>query len=212
MPEQTKFYETLRYKDKLTGALGLIRDAKNADELRDAWENYLSLYVRCLGRLIAALLSDPNTRGLGHRIKELSNGGDAGLTFFREARNAVEHGDEPFADFTDAQTLIGGNFIALGGNSSVTINNGWFNGWPSGNFTVETVDGRVSRIEGTPRIPLWELPHSISLKSVTNPEKRKTYPVPDQIYGIPVGAGRPLQLAEASREALEILFSQALDA
>ncbi|WP_286906841.1 hypothetical protein [Roseovarius sp.] len=212
MPDRTKFTESLRYKDKLNDALELIRDAKNADELRDAWENYLSLYVRCLGRLITALLSDPETLELGRRIKKMSNDGDVGLTFFREARNAVEHGDEPFADFTDAQTLIGGNLIAIEGDASLTVGDLKIGGVSTGTLSVKTVDGRVSRFEGLRHIPLWERPHSIALRPVFNPSKRQTFPVPDRILEIPVEAERPLHLAEASREAIEILFREALAA
>lgn len=172
-----------------------MKNCSSASDLRDAWEDFLGAFGRCIGRLISFGQKHEISRGWAHRLKNASAGDDEGLYFLREARNHVEHGLTPFADFSDSYVDIGGGFIALGGNSSVKVKNCSINGVPTGDFEVSAENGKVKRFSGSPSVPMYEVPASVRLKDVKNAENGRVAIVPKSLKGIEITSDRPDDLA-----------------
>lgn len=188
--------EIRRYAEKASQSQERIMRAKSASELRDAWEEFVWHFAKCIGRQISSGLGDQRSRGWAHRLKNASNGGDPGLFFLREARNAVEHGLTPFAEFNEPAVHIGGNLVRLEGGGSVTMVDCTFNGTPMGSFHVSTSGGRVDSIIGQPNISIEQVPRTISLVTISNPEKGVSVDVPIGLAGKTLESGRPDDLAE----------------
>ena len=183
-----------------------MRNANTAQELRRQWEKFLNAFGTSLGFMISVSVENPNIRAWGYKLKNLSNGGDEGLAFLREARNHVQHGIRPFADFKNPSTSYG-NIIQISGNSEVYFSNNYIsdgrgNFSPLDNFHMKVSNGRIESFEGGGRNRMIENPASVKLCDVRNPQKRKTFVVPTHINQKILKVGDPGDLAAKAFEFL----------
>lgn len=202
------FEEIDRHFEKTRRALDAIKAADAATELRDAWEEFLTSFHRAIGRIIASSIKNSDTRGWGHKLKNASSGGDEGLSYLREARAHAEHALTPFARFREPSVSIGGNAIGIGGNSSVTFVGSSVNGMPVGDFSIETKNGRIHKLNGQPKMPVVQKSASVTLVDIVSTEKRQTYSVPTKILGQALKSNKPEELANVGLRALEKLYSE----
>lgn len=206
--QETKMREVQRYLALTKKSVESMRHSSNASQLRNAWEDFLGNFARTIGRLISFAIEADSSRAWGHKLKNRSSKDDPGLLFLREARNAVEHGLEPFADFYEPNVSIGGGFFELEGNSSVEFSNCAINGLPMGNFNLKASYGKVVSVEGKPNVPIYEMPSNIKLKTINNAKKRVSVPVPTRIGDASIEKGNPTDLASKGTSELESLVEQ----
>jgi len=206
--DQNNLAEVQRYLDNATRALTCIENAETADELRNAWEDFLGHFGRCIGRQISYGLNNPRSKAWANRLKNASTKDDPGLVFLREARNAIEHGLTPFAEFGEPAVHIGGNFVRLEGGSSISMIDCTFNGIPTGNFHVTTSGGRVESVSGEPNVPIQEVPRSIRLVAIENAEKGITVGIPTVLSGDAFQSRRPDDLARLGVKFLRSSLSE----
>lgn len=129
---------------------------------------------------------------------------DCGLVYLREARNSVEHGLEPVADVREARAQVW-PFFEGGGSARVSISNCNVNGIPMNGF-AEIAQGRVVASAGN--LSIRELPASVTLKKVENPEKRVTIDVPTNICGKSLPSISPIDLVKVANEVLAELHQE----
>jgi hypothetical protein len=201
--------EISRYAEKSNQALARLRAAKTADDQRNAWEDFLGHFARCIGRQISFGMKDEKTRPWANRLRNSSTRDDAGLTFLRAARNVVDHGLEPVAVFNERSISIGPGFVHLEGGGSIVVENCFFNGVPTGNFSLVSDMGRVVSLVGEPTIPIHEVPANIRLVPVKT-EKRLMVDVPANLMGIEIMRGSPIELAQAGIEFLKKSYEELL--
>ncbi len=197
----SKYDEIERHLRHAQTSLEKLVLAADGSELRDCWEAFLVDFSSAIGKMIAFAQREVTSRPFGHKLKNASRFDDEGLVFLREARNVAVHGLEPFADFTNPSVNISGA-ILMSGNSSAAFSNTYINGVNIGNFSIETKNGRVNRISGRPNTQISEVPASIKLKPVKNPEKKAITPVPTSVFGIKVEGGSPDHLAKTALDGL----------
>lgn len=204
--------EIQRWVSKTEAAVEAIKSAQSRMDLRDSWENFLGYFSKALGKMITAAQKEKVSKTWGHVLRNQYQKDDPGLVFLREARNVAEHGLEPFADFEDPKTIVGEGGIALVGScTNIRIQNCSFNGVPSGNFTVSTENGKITKIKGAPNphLPIEEKNAEIRLVTVINPEKKnQEYPVPKSLNGKDIEMKRPLSLAQAAADFLEMKLNE----
>lgn len=203
--------EIRRYQKLVRQSCETMSSAGSASELRDLWESYLAAFARCIGRLISMGLKDEASRAWAHQLKNDSLGNDPGLFFLREARNLVEHGVTPFAQFEDPSVLVAGGALKIGGNSSVSVGSITVNGVPYGGIDIQTHRGRVKRVSGSPFMPISEIPSSIRLEDIRNPETGKIAKKPHTLGGVAILADRPADLAAAGVTYLEVKIAELRD-
>jgi hypothetical protein len=206
--QEQHMIEVRRYFDLTNEAVASMECASDASGLRSAWEDFLGNFGRTIGRLINFAKNYDVSKAWGHKLRNKSNGDDPGLWFLREARNTVEHGLEPFADFHEPNVSVGEGFVALEGNSSLEISNCTFNGVPTGDFKVQASRGKLVGVKGRPNIAIYEVPSRVRLKEIVNPEKRISVPVPTRIGDSNVEPGNPKDLASEGVLELERLVGE----
>ena len=188
--------EISRYFELLKTASSKMSGSGSGSELRDCWEDFLGHFGRCIGRLIRFGLAHTASKPWAHRLKNASQEHDEGLCFLREARNQIEHGMTPFADFHDPFVSLAEGSIVLKGDSSIKISNCSFNGIPSGDFTLRTSDGKVAEVSGSPNTAFLQVASSIQLQAVRNAQNQKVANVPKTIGGRDIASQSPQELAD----------------
>lgn len=77
-----------------------------------------------------------------------------------------------------------------------------------GDFHLQTQDGKVSTVLGSPNVSIVEKPAEIKLTEVVSDQKGITFPIPKSILDKKLAMGDPIQLAEFSLEVLEQLMNE----
>lgn len=206
--EKENLEEVIRNLEKTRRAVGAIRVSNTAESLRDAWEDFLTSFHRTIGRIISKSLQSKETRAWGYKLKNASTRDDEGLVYLREARAHTEHGLTPFARFADPAVLFGNGAFRIEGNSSVTFSNYTIYGMPTGDFRLETSEGKLKSVSGNPKLPMYQAGASVELQPIHNPEKRQSFSPPKTINGIALESADPLKLAETSLCVLEAIYKE----
>lgn len=196
--------EVKRYFNLAVSDVRAAENAVTADDIRNAWERFLSNYSRTIGRLIDIGKADRKTVRWSQSLKELSNGKDEGMNFLREARNHVEHGITPFAKFGSSRTSIGPD-IVVGEARSITIHNcimTGYDGQPAYIDHFHSKKGRIQQAAMTANIRPKIEPGDVQLLPIYSPRKKKTIAVPKAIAGNPLTAQKPIELMKAAVEDL----------
>lgn len=213
--------EIKRHIRRTAQAAECAERAKNEDELRDAWEDFLSHFSKAIGKTITAAFDDKSDRQadfrrFGNRLKNDSTKDDPGLAYLRAARNADEHGLTPPADFRGPHVRIGG--LSLGPNSSVSGLNFIFQerGKPAvGPVQISAEADEFGRLRKGSHASMPELvreiPTTIRLTPVvpqSGPLKGKKLEPPESVRGISVQKGEPNQLISAAYGALQAIIHE----
>ena len=201
-----EFQDVEHYIARARRSQALIEVATDASELRDAWEEFLGHFGRAIGRMITLGKIDVQRRPWAHRLKNLSSHDDRGLMYLREARNSVEHGVKPFAAFRNPSVHIRPLGELSAGN--VSIINSSINGVQvDGNLIIS--GGRVQARRGN--VPFVELPAQVVLQTIHNPEKKRDFEVPSEIFGRMLDSKRPCELAMKAIDVLNELHNEFVD-
>lgn len=202
--------EIERNLDRAQKALFDIRNAKSGNELRTAWEDFLTFFMRTIGRIIDTSISHEKTKPWAHKLNNMSTVSDEGLVYLREARNSAEHGLRPFAEFSDPAVHVG-NFAKISGNTSIHFSNNIVNGVNTGTFLLSTEGGKVKNITGIPNAEIHERPAEVFLTPIRSEMKKRTFPVPKSIVDRPIENESPEKLAIMAMQALENIMKQFKD-
>ena len=199
--------EIENYAIKARNDTNRITLAEDAETIKDAWQNFLTHFSRALGKLIAISLLKKQSKSWGHRLKNESTKNDKGLVFLREARNHVEHGLGPFAEFQERHVHVPG-FGALWGNSRMEncyISN------EDQNAIIEELEvkqGKLEKFFGSSTAPIRCNPPRIVLKAITSSEKKKVFQVPDSIGGVSLVGRMPDDLAKLAVNMLDTWIAE----
>jgi hypothetical protein len=173
-----------------------------------AWETLIAEFARSLEKACGLARKSPETKPLAHKWSNWCDGGDAGLTYLREARHVLEHGLIEI-EVLPSMTVLGGAILVSEG-IGVTISN-------LPNFldhsrdhvdeAIVSEDGSVS-FKGPGKLDVDRLPASVALTTIVSESKRKTFEPPDSVLGKAVVKGDAVALAEAAVTFLEECLDQ----
>lgn len=185
--------------DNVTRAVGLIRNADTANELRQAWRNFLYSFAESIGWMISAAGKSSEAKVWGHKLKNASQKDDEGLVFLRIARNHVSHGLTDFADFCDRSAQYD-RFISMAGNQNISFHNNVVvdvngNTRALDNFDLKLRDGKIVWFNGTGRDNFFEHRASIKLREIYSEQEKMTACVPETIDGKVISKNDPLDMA-----------------
>lgn len=196
--------EVKRYVARAENDYKKIITSETGSELRDAWEDYLNNFQRSIHKMISYGKIDPNLRGWAHKLLNASTKDDEVLIYIRQARNSIEHGLEPFAEFTNASVNLNG--LGYFENGNIFISNSVINNRAVQSLNVTIKDGKVKQRLGDESFPITESPASINLKSVYNEEKKETFPVPKITSEEGERSFTPSELSKLAMEKLKELM------
>lgn len=215
------FSEIRRHVRRTEDAVRRAEKAQTDDDLRDAWEDFLSHFSRALGKTITAALGDKSEqraalRAFAHRLKNESNRDDLGLVYLRAARNSEEHGLQSSAEFQKPHVIIGG--ISMHPGSSISGANFIFQESgkpPIGPVHVSAAVNKYGRLTAGSVVSqpdlVTEVPVGIRLADVVptqGPHKGKVIAPPDSIKGNTVQKGDPSDLVSVACEALTQIIDE----
>lgn len=188
-----------RHLRRSNDALRAIRVAATGEELRDAWEDFLGHTFSAFDKMIAQAIGNAASKAWGHRLKNAWERDDPGLVYIKEARNSETHGFVPYGNFTNPAVVIP-RLLSIGTAKSVSFQGFTINGEPTNDFNMEVKNGRVTRLEGQPSLPIFEVPASVRLVDIYSNTKNRKFPVPSSLMGRAVDPGQPLSLASAASD------------
>lgn len=198
--------EIQRYLTKAKGHREEIIRASNAEDLRDAWEEFLGDFGRTLNKLISAALNNPDSRPWGHKLKNVSSHGDEGLVYLREARNTLEHGLSAFAELREPSVDILGLVRSSGGET--IISNSIVGDRHIAMAYAKIENGRVKQSVGFRPLDIRQNPAEIRLVPIYSQEKKRTFIVPRSLGGRKISPNNPTQLANFALEEIVGLISE----
>lgn len=179
--------EISRDLGKVRKAMEIINSTTDEAELRDAWEQYLIFWKRCLDKMIAGAKKSPTYRAWSHKINNLvQREDDEGVAYLWEARNVEDHGVGPFAPIRPGYTELGHGIVVLGNSEveergNLTIGPGGYSEF--GNRTITTRNGVVTSVSGDNADDVFSVGPHAALVPIYSEAKRKVFPVPASIGG-----------------------------
>lgn len=190
--------------------LGSLHSAIDEAELRQAWERFITCAKRALelGNKLAADEEEACSWAKAHRGRY--QGGDAGLTYVWQARNALDHGLVAIADVKPAQLSIAGGTMLLGEKTNTWVRNSVLTKPDGSSFFVDDLligQGQIAyRGNGNPEIA--RLPPRIRLAPVYSEIKKKTFLPPKSLAGYSLVEGNPRSLGTATCNYLEQMVAE----
>lgn len=183
-----------------------MRAADSSEGLRRSWEEFLSSFGIAIGYLIDIAVSKKEIKAWGYKLKNASERNDEGLVFLREARNHVQHGLTPFAEFHNPALSYGNLFRISSG--TITIQDCYATGpgglsGPLDNFSMRAKNGKIESFYGSGKHKILAHPASVKLNKIVNTQKRIEVCVPKTIDGRNLKAGEPIDLAVAALDFLK---------
>lgn len=195
---------------KIQKALAVITGAPDETELRDAWEQYLIFWKRCLEKMIAGAKKSPEHRPWSREIS-VQYGADEGATYLWEARNSEDHGVGPFAPIRAGYTTLGSS-IAVFGDAEVeeegNITIGRYGYSESGTRRTVTRGGVAISVSGDNVDDVRSVGARAVLVPIFSDKKRSTFGVPTKIGSRPIPDRSAVALAELGHLFLQDIFAE----
>lgn len=199
--------EIYRYLAKTSEELEAISLAENANDLRDSWERFLQRFTQTTGKMIKLSYDFKEARPWSHRLKNASQTEDEGMVYLREARNVVEHGLIPFANFNNSCVSVANDFISVE-NGSVLMQECFINGRYIDFVSVDVRHGKIASLDGD-RVAVEEVLFGVTLMDLKTPDKPiKVVKIPKSIFGQSVLFQNPCDLAAKADEGLKIKYDE----
>lgn len=182
-------------------ALETLKSTNSEQELISAWEDFLVYHRRALSKANDIASKSPKLASWSRELRGLYFGGDEGLQYLWEARNADDHGLQVPYSVEPSELNIGNGLISIEGCRNGTIESVQYNG----RSIVEKLvisEGKVKTDFSLPNAYTFRRAE-ISLKEANSEAKRKSFQVPVSFLGASISQGDPIELAEHACRHLE---------
>lgn len=200
-----EFRRIVREFDRMNDASAEMSAAVRSEELRTAWEEFLMRYRRGLEKLANFAARYDASAKFAKELRGRWQGGDEGVAYLWEARNADDHGAEDQYGLSSAEYNIG-RAVLVDESSTVFIgklvmdgkvvgeNIRFDNGNTSGNFT--------------PGHGFNATPAKLTLVEIYSEQKKRTFAVPRSLAGAPISIADPIDLARSAVADFAVLLSK----
>jgi len=151
-------------------------------------------------------MRSPHSTAWSEKLKQSYLGGDPGLTYLWEARNALDHGLGGEVEFTPRTTEVAGFLTVQEGPRGMTMISDTKVTGPSGTTIIHNlaIHGHdVVAYSGTRDLPVIQQEASARLLDIYSDKKKKTFSVPTSIDGEAISPGSPLELAVGAAKFLD---------
>lgn len=190
--------------------LGSLHSAIDDAELRQSWERFITCAKRALELANTLAEDEEEARSWARAHRGKYRGGDAGLTYVWEARNALDHGLVSIADVRPAGLSIAGGAMLVGEKTNTWVRNSVLTKPDGSSVFVDDLligQGQIAyRGNGDPEIS--RIPARIRLAPVYSAQKKKTFHPPKSLAGYSLVEGNPRSLGTATCNYLEQMVDE----